>query len=123
MSSIDRVPKGWRARYRTPDNKSRSKTFARKIDADRFLTSIEHSKLSGAYVDPSLVKRTFGDWWEACNASTVDLRASTRERDDGYGRRYLLPTFGTMQLSRIDHLKVRTWVAELSEKGLAPATV
>lgn len=123
MSSISKVPTGWRARYRTPDNKSRSKTFARKVDAERFLTGIEHSKLSGAYVDPSLGKRTFGDWWEACNASTVDLRISTRERDEGYGRRYLLPTFGTMQLSRINHLKVRTWVAELSARGLAPATV
>jgi hypothetical protein len=26
----------WRAHYRTPDGRQRNKTFARKVDADRF---------------------------------------------------------------------------------------
>jgi integrase len=52
MASIDRLgPKKYRARYRTPDGGSRSKTFVRRVDAETFLTSVEHSKLEGLYVD------------------------------------------------------------------------
>src|SRR5690606_25570259 len=53
------VPKGSKvrpvryvARWRTPDGKSREKWFDRKLDAENFLTSIEHRKLTGEYVDP-----------------------------------------------------------------------
>lgn len=37
-----------------------SHTFARKVDAERFLTTVEHSKLTGGYVDPSAGQVTFG---------------------------------------------------------------
>lgn len=52
MSSVTKVPTGWRARWRTPDGKSRSKTFMRKIDAEKHLTATDHAKLTGAYADP-----------------------------------------------------------------------
>jgi integrase len=42
----------WKARYLDPDNKERSKSFARKADAERFLTEVEHSKIAGSYLDP-----------------------------------------------------------------------
>jgi hypothetical protein len=42
----------WRARYRDPSGRERSKSFARKVDAEQFLVSIEDAKLRGAYVDP-----------------------------------------------------------------------
>jgi integrase len=54
MASIDKVgPKKYRARYRTPDGASRSRTFTRRIDAENLLTSVESSKLQGLYVDRS----------------------------------------------------------------------
>ena len=34
----------WYARYRTPDGQQRTRTFARKVDADHFLVEIEASK-------------------------------------------------------------------------------
>ena len=48
----ERCTSGWRARRRTPDGRSGSKNFGRKIDAERHLTSVEHTKLAGIYVDP-----------------------------------------------------------------------
>jgi hypothetical protein len=46
MASIEKVgPKRYQARYRTPDGASRSRTFERKVDAEAFLTSVDHSKL------------------------------------------------------------------------------
>lgn len=59
MASIDKVGTGYRVRYRTPDGASRSKSFARKVDADKFLTEVEHSKYSGTYVDAAAGKVAF----------------------------------------------------------------
>jgi integrase len=42
----------WRARYLDPDGRERSRSFGRKIDAERFLAEIEHSKIAGTYRDP-----------------------------------------------------------------------
>ena len=44
----------WRARYRDPSGRERSKSFARKVDGEQFLVSIEDAKLRGASVDPQL---------------------------------------------------------------------
>jgi hypothetical protein len=38
----------WYARYRTPDGQQRTRTFARKVDADHFLVEIEASKQRGS---------------------------------------------------------------------------
>ena len=52
----------WRARYRGPDGRERSKTFARRIDAERFLAAMEHSKSIGAFVDPALGRVRLADF-------------------------------------------------------------
>jgi hypothetical protein len=49
-----------RAHYRTPNGAQRNKSFARKVDAERFLTTVESAKLSGSYVDPALGR--VGEW-------------------------------------------------------------
>jgi len=46
MASVDKVAAGYRVRWRTPDGKSRSKTLKRRVDAERFLVSVEHAKES-----------------------------------------------------------------------------
>jgi hypothetical protein len=40
----------------------RNKTFARKVDAERFLAGVESAKVIGTYVDPALAKVTVGAW-------------------------------------------------------------
>ena len=44
------APKGarYRLRYRTPEGESRTKTFGRRLDAERHLIAVEHTKNSGA---------------------------------------------------------------------------
>ena len=61
MGHIQRRGDGrWRARYReTAGSKERSRTFSRRVDAERVLTGIEHSNLMGNYVDPSASRITF----------------------------------------------------------------
>ena len=44
----------YRARYRDPAGREHAKVFARKADAQRFLTEMENSKLKGAWTNPAL---------------------------------------------------------------------
>lgn len=48
----------WRARCRTPSGSERNKSFAKKVGAQRFLATVQHTKSEGAYVDPVLAKVT-----------------------------------------------------------------
>lgn len=52
----------YRVRYRTPEGKSRIKTFARKVDADRFATSTEHARTTGEFVDSRAGWESFADF-------------------------------------------------------------
>jgi hypothetical protein len=52
----------WRAHYRDPVGKQRNRSFPRHIDAERFLVTVDSSKLLGSYIDPALARLTVGDW-------------------------------------------------------------
>lgn len=109
MASVDRVRDGWRARWRTPEAASRSKNFNRKVDAERFLTSVEATKLTGGYVDPAAGRVTFVEFatdWLACQ--TFD--ASTREAVEGRLRVHILPTLGPIELRQIRPLTIQGWI-------------
>jgi integrase len=113
----------WRARWRTPAGESRSQTFPRKVDAEKHLTAMEHSKHSGSYIDPSAGKVTLGSWWAAWTSTRVDLRPSTQARDESYAKNHLIPQLGDLPLGKLDRTRLRSWVAEMTADGLAPATV
>src|ERR671913_2070927 len=113
----------YRARYRDPAGRERSKSFSRKVDAERWVAEIEHAKTRGAWTDPALGRVRFADWLAAWWATTTNLRPTTRARDETLLRLYALPRFGQIPLAAISQLEVRTWVAELSARGFAPATV
>lgn len=126
MSSIERrVRRGekrWYARYRDPSGKQRVKVFARKLDAERYLTTIEASKLTGAYVDPSLGHLTVDIWSQRWLAGQIQLKASTRARYEGIVRAHVGPRWGRTRLADIQHSDVQAWVTDLSS-ARSPATV
>jgi len=109
----------WRARYRDPAGRERSKSFARKIDAERFLVSVEDAKLRGAYVDPAAGRVAFSEWAERWERTTVSLRPNTRKDYRTLLKNQVLPAFGGTTLVAIDALAVREWVAELVAGGLS----
>jgi len=111
----------WRARYRAPDGASRSRTFARKVDAERFLTSVEHSKLADVYVDPGAGRITFEGYAETWRARQVH-RVSTGIQVETNLRRHVYPTLGSKALGAIRPGDVQTWVHDRSQV-LAPRTV
>lgn len=109
MASVDRVTSGWRARWRTPEGFSRSKNFERKADAERFLTTVESSKLTGSYLDPSAGRIRFGEFTAEWLESQV-FDASTREAVGGRLRVHILPTFEGIELRNIRPSTVQAWL-------------
>lgn len=78
MASIQKRPNGkWRARYRDPSGKEHARHFDRKADAERWLTTVEASKLDGSYVDPTAGRITFAEWVRRWEHTVVHLRDST----------------------------------------------
>lgn len=119
--SIEKRGASWRVRWYDPGGKHRSKTFARKIDAERWLVRVTHDMLTGAYVDPGAGKVTFREVAEGWRAMKVHA-ASTREQVDGHFRRHVYPTLGEMPIAAIRPSHVQGLVNQLGMK-LAPATV
>ena len=113
----------WRARYRDPSGRERSKSFARRVDAEQFLVSMEDAKLRGAYVDPQLGRVLFGEWAERWFRTTADLKPASRRTYRKLLDNQILPTFERATLAGIDTLAVREWIAGLVEQGLSPSRV
>jgi len=111
----------WRARCRDPDGRARSKNFTRKADAEHFLTTVEHSKLSGAYVDPSAGRVTFREFAELWRAVQVH-RPSTAAQVETNLRRHVYPQLGQRPLAALRPTELQAWVRGRSEE-LEPATV
>lgn len=71
----------WRARYRGPDGRERSKTFDRRVDADRWLAGVSFAMARGEWTDPARARVTVGDWsrqWLTAKAHS--LKATTPSR-------------------------------------------
>src|SRR5260370_32584249 len=117
-----RGPSKYRVRYRAPDGREKSKTFAKKAYAERFMHTVEESKLRGAWVDPALGKIRFDDWADKWFETRTDLRPSTRARDESYLNNHVLPYWKDYKIGDITSSDVRDWVALLKKKR-KPATV
>ncbi len=111
----------WRARYADPEGRQRSRMFARKGDAERWLATVETDKLRGDYVDPARSKLTLRAyavrWLEA-----QPLRPSSRRTYRIYLDTRLLPVLGDRALGAITPTDVRALLRRL-QTDLAPVTV
>jgi integrase len=122
MGSVSKLKSGkYRARYRDPDGIQRARHFAKKVDAETWLTSIESAKIEGTYVSPAAGRQSFGAYANEW-ASRQIHRPSTKVLVRGHMKNHILPTFEKRALASIRPSEVQTWVKMLSEK-LAPATV
>lgn len=113
----------WRARYRDPSGKSRSRTFDRKVDAERFLNTTGADIERGEWIDPRLGRSSFDRWAQEWWATTVHLRPTTRHGYKSALHARVLPYFQGRPIASIERVDVRRFIAELVEKGYAPKTV
>lgn len=123
MAHIEkRGPRRYKARYRAPDGRERSRTFEKKADAERFLAEQAVAKSRGNWVDPRAGRLPFGEWASDCMARH-EIRAGTAARNISYIRGHLLPHFGDIPLAKIDRPEIRRWVEAMKRKELSPATI
>jgi integrase len=120
MAHIERRGPGrWRARYRGPDGKERSRTFDRKVDAERFLVTVESDKLRGSWVDPRLGALSLEEWSARWLATLVHVKPKTLAGYESLLRTCVLPMFGSVPLARIEQPAVAAWVAEMRGRDLS----
>ncbi len=122
--SVARRPNGrWRARYRDPMKREHARDFRRKVDAERWLASVETAKTRGEWVDPTLGRMTFGRWSREWLNGQSQLRPSTLDRYERILAVQVLPRWEPVPLAAITHAGVVQWIGELVAAGYAPATV
>ena len=109
-----------RARWRDPAGREHSKTFTRKIDADRFLARIEGDKLKGSYVDPDAGRTPFRVVAERWYATTKGLGHQTRRDYRSLLDVWVLPRFGALPVVSIDTLGIEEWLADTKSR-LSPS--
>jgi integrase len=110
-------------RYRTPAGEPRKETFGTRRDAERRKVEVEADKHRGVFVDVRAGRTTLAEWGDVYWAGVLNLRPTTRERDELMYAKHVLPVFGDVPLAAIGRLEVRSWVADLSRNGLAPTSV
>lgn len=92
--------KRWKARYTDHEDRERSKSFARKADADRFLVQVSADLLRGTYLDPDAGKitlRRYAGQWLA--SRSYDAR--TREEVERRLTLHIVPKLGDHRLDQL----------------------
>lgn len=90
----------WRARYTDPDGAERSRSFDRKVDAERFRIQVEADVQRGTYTDPAAAKITlqrYADGW--LKAQTFD--EATRDSQERRLRLHVYPALGGQTLGQL----------------------
>jgi integrase len=112
----------WRVRYRDPEGRERSKSFARKTDAHRFKAEQEAKLHKGEWLDPDAGRITFGEWAARWLAGLHSIKPKTLAGYESLLRVRVLPTFAGVELRRITPALVREWQTELLGE-VSPARV
>ena len=118
-------PRGttYKATIRTASHEKRSRTFKRKTDADRWITTSQAAVVEGRYIDPRGGRITVADAFERWIAGAVHLADSTREKYRSGGRNHVLPALGHVRLSDLQQPAVRCWIADMHRSRVRRPTI
>lgn len=111
MAHIQRRQRGpngsvtWRARYRDAEGRERSKSFARRADAEAWVAGQLAALARGLWISPEAGQRTFLDFADEW-AAAQDWKAASRTSWASVRAR-LAPTIGDMPLGAIDRLTLQ----------------
>ena len=113
----------WRARYVDDDGRERSKQFARKIDAQRWLDNDVTAKLAtGTY----LILTPGASPWPLCMRHGRRPRGTLRVGQwprKGVWVNRVSPVFGDMAVVDVKSSAVRAWVTTMVADELGVATI
>jgi integrase len=101
-----------------------SRSFERKVDAERWLTE-EVAKLNrGEWIDPRAGSVPYHQWAESwLEGHRHNVTPKTQAGYESLLRSRVLPVFGRTELRLISPESVRRWVAEMASEGLSGARI
>jgi integrase len=123
MAHIQKRDGRWKARYRGPDGRERSKMFDRRADAERWLAAVQSQIARGAWVDPARSAVRLEVWVKDWLPSRADLRPSSRARLESIVRMHVIPEFGKRPLATIGNGEIRAWVGRMTTAGMSAAAI
>ena len=99
----------WQARYRDLDGQQVSRTFKRKIDAQRWLDEVTADLVTGRYVDPRAGRVTLaeyaGKWLDSQTFDEVTWEGTERRL-----RLHILPQLGRYELRALKPSTIQGWL-------------
>jgi integrase len=122
FGNVRKLPSGrWQARYPGPDGVLRSapETFARKTDAERYLTMVEAQMVRHEWIDPERAKIRLSDYAERWIIQRPNLRPRTIHLYRWLLGKHISPYLGGMPLGKLDTPMVREWRAVLLSNGVS----
>ncbi len=114
----------WRVRYLDPGGAERSKNFARKPDAERFMNAAAAKVQDGTWSDPALGKMTLRRYVEQTYLPAQVTEATSGQAMELRFRLHVLPALGDHTLSQLaaEPSVIRSWAAGLAGQ-MAPGHV
>jgi len=117
-----RTGRRWRARYRGLDGRVRSRSFDRKLDAERWIDAQLVRIDRGEWTDPAAGNVVLAEWSEKWLRS-LSLKETTRAEYESLLRSRILPEFGAIPINRITPAAIREWSASMIDAGLSPSRI
>jgi integrase len=117
---VRELPSGrWQARYKGPDGIDRPapQTFARKVDAEKWLVKTEAEIDHDLWLNPDDGKIAFADYAHAWIEERLNLRPSTSAVYRYVLDRHIVPFFGNRAVADIREAHVRRWRRDLLDAG------
>ena len=113
----------WRARYVDDNGSERSRSFARRIDAQAWLNEINSEFVTGTYVAPEAgkisVAQVYGSW--AASQGHISAKTATTRRNVWKSR--VEPQWGEVAVVDVKTSGVKAWVASMVAEGAGVPTI
>lgn len=111
----------YQARYPGPDGVLRSApmTFARRQDAEKYLTLLEAQMVRGEWTDPERGKVRLEDYAQRWITERPGLRPRTIDLYTWLLNQHIRPKLGAIPLGKLDTAMIRGWRAELLSTGVS----
>lgn len=112
--------RSWRVKWRAPDGKQTSASFADKAAADRFKTNIDDFGADEALrilkvEETNDASMTVTDYLLEYIDSLTGVQAATAERYRRYLSRDITPVFGSLPLTAVTESTIGRWVQKMEE--------
>lgn len=102
--------KRWLVRYRDPQGKQRSRSFARKADADAYDLKVRVQVAEATYVSPSAGRVAFAEYAERWLALQQHWRPSTRRSQEQMVKLRIVPHIGMTPMRVLNRGQVQAMV-------------